>query len=323
MTNETSKKAQIIWVVDAETLNGIDIAAHLKEIGHIPVHMYSAQETLGRLKQEIPDLILLNPEIGDMKGIELLKKLYNILEPKGIPILVISRINTPEFISQVITSGGFYYIKKPVTLHELSAFIHSALNKKYIFQDLQEKNERLKKLSVTDSMTGLFNHRYLIEQLERVFNFYLRFKRPFSFIMIDMDHFKLINDTYGHLVGDQVLVRVATVLTSGRRNTDIVGRYGGEEFALLLPEITPENAKKVALRIIDNIRSLTYVNKSSQIFQVSASLGIVSCPDPKASRAEDFISLADQALYKAKNEGGNCVYWLRNGLATKIENCQD
>ena len=319
------KKSQIIWVVDAGSLSGLETVALLKEMGHIPVHIYSGQETFNRLKREVPDLILLNPELEDAEGLDFLKKLYDALDPKGVPILIVSRINTPEYIAQVLENGGFCYIKKPVDPLELSAYIHSALKKMEIFKDLQGKNERLKKLSVTDSLTGLFNHRYLIEQLEKAFNLFVRFKRPFSFIMIDLDHFKNVNDTYGHLTGDQVLLQIATVLTAGRRNTDIVGRYGGEEFGLLLPEITPENVMKVALRIIDNIRALTLkpVNKPSLSFHVAASFGISSCPDPKGTGAEDFINLSDQALYKAKSKGGNCIYMFRNGFVSEIREDQD
>jgi len=319
------EKSQIIWVVDAEPLSGLDIVTHLKEMGHIPVHIYSGKETLHRLKRDIPDLILLNPELDDVEGLDLLKKLCHTLNPKGIPILIISNINTPEFIAQFLTNGGFCYIKKPVGFLELSAYIHSALKKMEIFKDLQKKNELLRKLSVTDSLTGLLNHRYLIEQIEKAFNLFVRFKRPFSFMMLDLDHFKNINDTYGHLTGDQVLLQVATVLTAGRRNTDIVARYGGEEFGLLLPEITPENVMKVALKILDNIRALKLnpINQPSRTFNISASFGISSCPDPEGTSAEDFINLADQALYKAKSKGGNCIYMFRNGFVSEIRGNQD
>ncbi len=139
--------------------------------------------------------------------------------------------------------------------------------------------------------------------------------------MLDIDHFKKINDSYGHITGDQVLIDLANTLTSGRRNTDIVGRYGGEEFGLLLPEITSENAEKVARRILRDVRNLTFNprHRPSLNIGISASLGIASCPDVKISSSEDVIHMADQGLYKAKELGGDTIIQNRNGLFTEIK----
>lgn len=301
----------------------MELTSHLKSLGHIPVHIYTANEAFAKAKRELPDLVLLNPDLEDMDSIDFMLKLKERFNgTKEIPFIFTSDKGTPESIAHALKSGAFDYVRKPFSYIELDARIQNALAKKDIFQDLQEKNERLKRMSVTDSLTGLFNHRYLIEHLEHSYNLLKRFNRPFSFIMLDIDHFKKINDSYGHITGDQVLIELAaSVLTSGRRNTDIVGRYGGEEFGLLLPEITSENVDNVAMRIIRDIRSLSFNprHNPSIKFGISASLGVASFPDIKASSSEDVIYLADQGLYKAKELGGNTIVQVKDGVFTEIK----
>jgi len=315
------QKSRIIWIIDENSLSGMDLSSHFKSLGHIPTHIYTAKEAFARAKHDLPDLVLLNPELGDIDAIDLMIKLKKRFDYKEIPFIFISDQQTPESIAQTLTSGAFDYVRKPFSYIELDARIQSALSKKDIYNDLQEKNERLKKMSVTDSLTGLYNHRYLIKQLESSFNLFKRFNRPFSFIMLDIDHFKKVNDSYGHITGDQVLVELSNTLGSQRRNTDIIGRYGGEEFGLLLPEITSEKVKEVAKKVLNDIRNLNFNprHKPSINFGISTSIGVTSCPDIKVSNSEDVIHQADQGLYKAKEMGGNTIVQSKNGLLTEIK----
>ena len=315
------QRSRTIWIVSENSFEGMELANHYKSLGHIVSHIYTQREAFTLVKREIPDLIILNPSPEDDSGIEFMQQLKRVFEKREVPFIFLSELDHPETIAKILNAGAFDYMRKPFSYIELDARVQSALTKKDIYQDLQEKNERLQKLSVTDSLTGLYNHRFLIEQLERSFNLLTRFNRPFSFIMLDIDHFKQINDQYGHITGDQVLIVLSNTLVSGRRNTDIVGRYGGEEFGLLLPEITSEKVEKVSKRIIRDIRNLilTPRHRPSLNISISVSLGVASCPDVKISNSEDVIHMADQALYKAKELGGNTIIQNRSGLFTEIK----
>ncbi len=313
------QKSRIIWIISENALEGMELYNHFKTLGHIPTHFYTYKEAITQAKRETPDLVILNPDPDNGHGIDLMLQLQEMFNHREVPFIFISQLESSEIIAAALNAGAFDFIRNPFSYVELDARVQSALRKKDIYQDLQEKNERLIKLSVTDSLTGLYNHRYLMEQLERNFNFYTRFNRPFSFIMLDIDHFKKINDSYGHIIGDQVLIDLSNTLTSGRRKTDIVSRYGGEEFGILLPEITPVNAVKVAAKIIKDIRNLSFQPRHppSLKFGISASLGIANCPDKYIYSSEDAIQLADDALYKAKELGGNTIVQNINGVLTE------
>lgn len=174
-------------------------------------------------------------------------------------------------------------------------------------QDLEDDNRRLSQLAVTDGLTGLFNHRYLQEQLVREVQRSLRGKLPLGMLMIDVDHFRLYNNRFGHQTGDEVLRRVARLIGEHRRVSDIVARYGGEEFALLLINAD----QKVAYRIAEQLRRRVAAepfptSRDIPGGHLTISIGVASCPVHGAT-AEALIAAADQALFHAKREGRNRV----------------
>lgn len=176
-------------------------------------------------------------------------------------------------------------------------------------KELKAANEELKRLSLSDGLTGIANRRYFDDFLEREWNRAKREKTPLSMIMIDIDYFKAFNDTYGHQAGDQCLRTVATVLrTTVKRTVDLVARYGGEEFAIVLPDTDILGAYEVAERIRNNIEILGIEHlKSDNCGFVTISSGIASAIPEKNSVPTEIISEADIALYKAKKEGRNKV----------------
>ena len=156
-------------------------------------------------------------------------------------------------------------------------------------------------LSVTDGLTGLYNHRHFQEQLEVEVKRAQRYDLSLSLIMIDLDHFKEFNDTYGHLEGDGLLRKIAQILKSSLRETDLVARYGGEEFSVILPETDKEGASIAAERVRKTISEQTFGEVGAKM---TISLGVASYPDDACLRA-DLIRQADEALYRAKREGRN------------------
>lgn len=159
--------------------------------------------------------------------------------------------------------------------------------------------ERIRQLTVTDDVTHLYNARYLEQALEQNFRRSRRYKTPLSLLFIDLDHFKLVNDTFGHLVGSDVLRETAQILRNCTRMTDVVTRYGGDEFVIILPETTQEEALVVANRIRDAIKAHTFGTRHGIQHRITASIGIATYPDD-ADNKVDLLRLADQAMYWVK-----------------------
>lgn len=174
-----------------------------------------------------------------------------------------------------------------------------------INETLRKKNKELHELSITDSLTGLYNRKHLMETLENEVARSKRHKHDFSVLVIDIDHFKEYNDTYGHLAGDEVLSRLATVFKESVRSCDYVARYGGEEFILVLPEIGPEDGVKAAERIRKKVAKESFAGDGETI-QVTVSVGVASYPKD-GDDSQSIIRHADTALYKSKESGRNRV----------------
>jgi diguanylate cyclase (GGDEF)-like protein len=165
-----------------------------------------------------------------------------------------------------------------------------------------ELKESLKNMAIRDALTGLYNRRFLDEVLARELARADRLRSPLSVIMIDIDHFKKFNDTYGHAAGDEVLKQVCAYLSDSLRQTEIVCRYGGEELVILLPDCDAGGAVEIAEKLRNGIRSLAVVHHGQDLPRVTASLGVTAYPEVTTSKA-DVVAAADQALYEAKRNG--------------------
>jgi diguanylate cyclase (GGDEF)-like protein len=170
---------------------------------------------------------------------------------------------------------------------------------------LMEKNRELHLLSITDGLTGLFNRKHLMDLFDMEMARTRRYRIPFSVLIADIDHFKRINDTYGHLAGDSVLRRLADTLRQTVRECDHIGRYGGEEFLIIVPNSDATGAVEMAQRIRDQISRVRFYNDGEEI-TMTISVGVAHCAEGEES-AEAVLSRADTALYQAKNNGRNQV----------------
>jgi two-component system cell cycle response regulator len=183
----------------------------------------------------------------------------------------------------------------------------NAIEQAHTIEQTKADNARLEALAHTDSLTHLLNRRALtirlVAELERV----RRYNSPLTMLMIDLDHFKLVNDTYGHLVGDEVLRGIATILQRSVRSVDMVARYGGEEFVVVLPETTEQGAVAFAERMRERVEEHKFEAARAHPARVTVSIGVSSFPAPHVESAEDLFARADAALYRAKEEGRNRV----------------
>lgn len=175
---------------------------------------------------------------------------------------------------------------------------------------VEQRTEILKWLSITDPLTGLYNRRYFIEQIELEFKRAKRYNRDLSLLMLDIDHFKAVNDNYGHQVGDIVLRKISSIIINQLRDSDLAFRYGGEEFMVILPETKPDDAMNVAKRMKQEIMETRHDYRNFN-FKVTASIGIVSVKDmlDTFETVDDIIKKVDDNLYKAKNSGRNTIIY--------------
>jgi diguanylate cyclase (GGDEF)-like protein len=183
----------------------------------------------------------------------------------------------------------------------------SAIEKAYDFETAVSDKQRLEKLALTDALTGCMNRRALAEALAAELDRARRYNLALTILLADIDRFKSINDTRGHIAGDSVLRQVGELLRREARSVDIVARYGGEEFVIVMPETAPHGAQIFAERLRRRIMARDFADTGEDPLHLTVSIGLASFPDDRVNSADSFVSLADQALYRAKNEGRNLV----------------
>jgi diguanylate cyclase (GGDEF)-like protein len=241
-----------------------------------------------------PDLIIMDVYMGDCTGLELAQIVRQFPAYTTVPILFLSTESRLDMQLQARHFGGDDFLVKPLKPSQLVSAVMSRANR---YRDL-------KKLTDRDSLTGLLNHTNILRDLEREISVAARSGAPVAFCMVDIDHFKKVNDTYGHVVGDQVIVRVTHLLRNRLRRVDYVGRYGGEEFAVVMPNTDAATAKAVMNGLREASNEIEHKTEKGE-FRVTFSCGVATYP--QFSNALDLTTAADEALYKAKHAGRNQV----------------
>ena len=258
------------------------------------------------LMEQQPDVVLCDLVMPGFDGLKLLGLKASRPELAQIPVIMLTAEDDLDRKAEILERGASDYVLKPFHEKELLARVRIHHKLKKLQDELREKNAQLEALSVTDALTGLPNRRHLMKRLEDEVARVKRFDQPLSLLMMDVDHFKMVNDTYGHAMGDEVLRNMGALLKNGIRSTDLAARYGGEEFTVLLPNTDLEGAVLAAdgLRLKFEASSHTL---EGQTIQKTMSLG-AACFMPDAERSpEDLLKAADEALYRAKHGGRNRV----------------
>lgn len=270
---------------------------------------YEAEDGLEGFKKLLAspvDIILCDLEMPRMDGFKFLGMMKSRPDLQDVPVIILTGMNDRELKLKGLEQGASDYITKPFDPEELVARVKVHLKIKHLQDDLKRSNELLLELSNTDHLTGMYNRRYLMESLDKEVQRTVRKGGNLSLIILDIDHFKQVNDTYGHLQGDIVLQKVAVQLQRELRSYDTAARYGGEEFISLLPDATLNEAAFVAERIRTAIQALTFRGPLSDL-HITVSLGVAIFDSRRCSSVDDFIKLADEALYRAKTGGRNRV----------------
>lgn len=278
---------------------------HINNFAEIPVEsifIYSCMARRRFIPMEIEQETLIYNQIAPTSGFFTYGEFFtHELLNQSMTILALSE--SEHSIKPLITCHHTHH--KSTTIQALSHLISVSLN------ELDIAQEELKILATTDPLTHLYNRRYFMDASTNIFNLALRYTKPLSIIMLDIDKFKNVNDTYGHQIGDRVLVQLASLLQKSRRNSDFICRYGGEEFVILLPETDQNNALLLAEEIRKKIEMSTITLENSQIIKFTVSLGVSEINIAKDNTIEQIINRADKALYIAKDSGRNRVASLK------------
>ncbi|MFA7061812.1 MAG: diguanylate cyclase [Pedobacter sp.] len=256
------------------------------------------------------DIILCDLEMPRIDGFKFLSMMKSRPELRDLPVIILTGMNDRDLKIKGLTQGAIDFITKPFDPEELLARVKVHLKIKHLQDDLKRSNELLLEISNTDHLTRLFNRRYLMEALDKEVHRTLRKGGNLSILILDIDHFKLVNDTYGHLQGDWVLQIVSKYLSKGLRKYDVAARYGGEEFVAILPDATIKEALFVAERVRSSIQEIRFEGELSPL-SLTVSLGVATFPAEGCYTVDEFIKLADDALYKAKSKGRNRVEFIK------------
>ncbi len=320
-----------ILVVDDSRIVRAMVSDVLRAEGYRVREASDGREALARIQESRPDLVLLDVMMPEMDGYEVCRALRrNEREEEYIPILMLTAKGDVEDLARGLAAGADDYIAKPFDNLELLARVKSllrirALQKRLYQQNLELEaknqqlealtrqldaaNQELRLLSVTDGLTRAYNHRHFQERLRTEYARATRHGEPLACVMIDLDHFKRINDTYGHPIGDRVLVWLVGILKDGVRSEDLVARYGGEEFVLLLPNTDAHRAHSLAERLRKRIASESVPLAGGDArLRVTVSMGVADYRPGELDRTPDeLLKAADEALYRAKAHGRNRV----------------
>ena len=256
------------------------------------------------LRNNYIHIALVDWVLTGLSGIDICKQIRNSPFSHYLYIIIITGKKTRDDAIEALSNGADDYIMKPFNFEELKVRIDAGLRIIKFQEKLKSNLETMHKDSQIDFLTGVYNRKFIMEKLEIEFGRAKRTDSELSIILCDIDYFKRINDEFGHLAGDEVLSNVGGIFTSNLRKYDYVGRYGGEEFLLLLPDSNIESAKLISERIRKQVEN-TYFRFKGKKVNITLSFGISSSKFVPTAR--ELIELADKALYNAKHRGRNRI----------------
>ena len=275
---------------------------HLEERGYTVVEADDGNAALRRCGETHPDVVLLDIEMPGLNGHQVLAALKADVELADIPVVFLTGRTGTDDIVEGLRLGAHDYLKKPFEASELIARVSAAVRMKKLQDELRARNAELDLVSRTDALTGLANRRQLVERLAEIRSASRRHARLLGVLMVDIDHFKQVNDTAGHEGGDVVLREVGSRLALLPRVEDVVGRWGGEEFLALLPDTDWEGSRLFGERMLAAIAAAPFELPDGKLLSVTVSIG---CAVDIARDPEKLVATADAALYDAKTAGRN------------------
>jgi two-component system cell cycle response regulator len=311
MFDDREETLRTILVADDEPINRKLIQRRLERAGYSVLVAENGREAVEAALAHLPDLIILDVMMPVMDGLEACRLIKDNEATRAIPVIFLSARDETDVKVSGLSLGADDYISKPFKAEELLARVEVAMRLKRERERLRRSAEEAhatalvaQERTMTDALSGMLNRYGLQRVLAHEYAEARRYTRPLSCLMIDLDNFKTINDTFGHLAGDVALKQVAGILNEIVRRSDMVSRYGGDEFLVLLPETDLEGAEALAEKIRAAASSRKFGDGSPH-FQVTLSIGAATLADDESGN--DMIARADMALYTAKEQGRDRV----------------
>jgi len=299
----------LVLIAEDNTATRESVKNLLIEQGMKVISVKNGSDTLEFISRERPDLVLLDIMMPGMDGLDTCRLIKGMTQDDFLPVILLTAKTDIDSRVAGLRIGADDYICKPFDERELLARVNKILRIKRMHDHISESKSHLETLAVQDELTGLYNYRYLQTRLNEEFKRAERYHEPLACIMGDIDFFKEINDEYGHDVGDDVLREVSDRLCKAVREIDVVSRYGGEEFLLVLPSTNFAGALSVADRVWRAIGDAPFIIKGMNK-RVTISLGVSVFPSRDIKTKDELIKAADRALFQSKKEGrdGICVF---------------
>ncbi|GLS24823.1 diguanylate cyclase [Marinibactrum halimedae] len=297
---------KILIVEDSATIRA-GMINMISKLGHEPIIAHSGEEALQMIGLTDFDMVIMDVDMPGLDGFETTHLMREALNYRWLPIVFATGNEGDEKVLEGIRAGGDDYLTKPISPTLLEAKLIAMQRLVVIHNELGELNEKLSYLSTKDELTGLYNRRMFSQKAEEVVQLSKRFNKPVSVMMMDVDHFKLYNDFYGHVEGDQCLKMVGNCISKiFNRKTDLFARYGGEEFIVLLSDSNRYQALEVAEKLLNELETQGMPHaKSTTAAHVTVSIGIASLNQNEEVKLGELIERADKNLYVAKTSGRN------------------
>jgi len=294
-----------ILIIDDDAGVRDSMQEFIKDSGYDIYTASSAEEALELLKSEIVDVVITDIMLTGMDGLELTDLIKHNYD---IDVIVMTGYSEKFSYEDAINKGASDLVFKPIRYRELMLRLKRVLKERQLSIDRAKMLKTLEKLAITDGLTRLYNLRHFYKQVELEIDRCNRYGHSLALLLLDIDHFKKCNDSYGHLEGDKVLVRLGQAIKLCLRTMDSAYRYGGEEFTIILPETTGKEANNVAERISDSVESERFSTEAGEDFSITISIGVTEYF--KEEQLSTFIHRADQAMYKSKAKGRNRISFL-------------
>jgi len=309
MEEKTSVEHKVLIVDDEEDIRN-SLKDFLLDNRFEVLTAANGQEAIEILERERVDVVMSDLLMPRMDGIALTRTVMEM--DYEVPVIIMTAYASIENAVEAMKAGAAEFVPKPFKFNHTLFIIHKVLETKHL-QEMARKSEYYKKLSTVDDLTDLYNYRAFRQTLITEIKRHARYKRPLNLLMIDIDNFKEVNDRFGHLVGDQILKKLAELLKKSVRACDHLARYGGEEFAVILPETTENEAYMVGERIVLTVNEFQFETASAgPVGRLSVSVGLASFP-ADAVESQQLIEKADEALYRGKKLGKNRICTFRKG----------
>jgi diguanylate cyclase (GGDEF)-like protein len=290
-----------ILIAEDQPTAAVYLSRILEKLGHHVALATDGEEAWRILRQGDAPLLISDWMMPNLDGPDLCRRIRAVGANRYIYIILLTSRDRREDRLKGLRAGADDFLTKPPDADELAVRLEIAERILAVHDELARQNSRLAELATIDELTGTRNRRRFREDLDLLFNQAIRLRSPLSLIMLDIDHFKQFNDTFGHPAGDEVLHRVGSILNTVVRSHDVVARYGGEEFVVLLPATEAGEALEVAERLRTAISSRSWLHR-----QITASLGVATT-FPNISTAAVLLNQADQALYHSKQNGRDLI----------------